>query len=391
VRIERIAFTDFRNLENTEVFPHPGTNLIVGANGQGKTNILEGIWLLCGQRSFRQAKEIETVAFGKKHAVLEADIFSGERTNLFSLTLTSRRSAFLNGIHVDKISNLGEKFAAVVFSPVHIELIREAPEARRAFLDSAVISTKPAFAAVLREYDGVLYQRNFLLKRLQAGYSSELADTLEAYTKRLAQIGARVYTARSRYTARLSEEAPQIYRSISGGEELDIVYKSSVESGENYGAALYETLCRSVDDDIRNGFTGAGPHREDMELTINGQKARQFASQGQSKSAALCLKLAEGRILERAIGQKPVFLLDDVMSELDKNRQNYILSNLGENQLFITGCDCASLSRRLPKGAVFTVKEGSVRKRAAKGVKKCSCTSETTSTSKPAGSSGSST
>lgn len=391
MRVERIAFTDFRNLENTEVIPHPGTNLIVGANGQGKTNLLEGIWLLCGQRSFRQAKEIETVAFGKKRAVIEADIFSGERTNLFSLTLTSRRSACLNGIHTDKISNLGDKFSAVVFSPVHIELIREAPEARRAFLDSAVLSTKPAFSAVLREYEKVLYQRNYLLKRLQTGYSCELADTLEAYTKRLAQIGARVYTARSRYTARLSEEAPPIYHSISGGEEFEIVYKSSVEGGEKYGAALYDTLCRNVDEDIRNGFTGAGPHREDMELSINKQKARQFASQGQCKSAALCLKLAEGRILERAIGQKPVFLLDDVMSELDKNRQNYILSNLGENQLFITGCDSASLSRRLPKGAVFTVKNGGVRKRAERGKNSCSHTSETTSTSKPAGSSASST
>ncbi len=390
MRVERIAFTDFRNLENAEIFPHPGTNLIAGVNGQGKTNLIEGIWLLCGQRSFRQAKEAETVAFSKKRAVIEADIFSGERVNRFSLTLTSRRSACLNGIHVDKISALGEKFAAVVFSPIHIELIREAPEARRAFLDSAVLSTKPAFAAVLREYDGVLYQRNTLLKRLQAGYSSELADTLEAYTKRLAQIGARVYAARSRYTARLCEEAPLIYENISGGEKLEIVYKCSVEGGEHYGEALYDALRRGVDEDIRNGFTGVGPHREDMELILNGQKARQFASQGQSKSVALCLKLAEGRILERAIGQKPVFLLDDVMSELDKNRQNYILENLGENQLFITGCDCAALSRRLPKGAVFTVKSGVVHKRGDK-TKKCICTSETTSMLKPQKSSESST
>lgn len=366
MRVERIAFTDFRNLENAEVVPCEGMNLIVGANGQGKTNLLEGIWLLCGQRSFRQAKEAETVAFGKKRAVVEADLFSGERVNRFLLTLTARRSASVNGIHADKISNLGEKFAAVVFSPIHIDLIREAPEARRAFLDSAVISTKPAFAAVLREYEKVLYQRNFLLKRLQTGYDGELADTLEAYTKRVSQIGARVNAARSRYTARLDEEAPRIYQGLSGGEELEIVYKNSVEAGEkeNYGAVLYHALCKNVDDDIRSGFTGAGPHREDMELILNGQKARQFASQGQSKSAALCLKLAEGRILERAIGQKPVFLLDDVMSELDKNRQNYILNHLGENQLFITGCDSASLPRRLPQGEVFTVREGAFRKRA---------------------------
>jgi len=367
VRVERIAFTDFRNLENAEVLPCQGINLVVGANGQGKTNLLESIWLLCGQRSFRQAKEIETVAFGKKRADIEADIYCGERTNRFNLTLTTRRSAFLNGIHTEKISNLGEKFAAVVFSPIHIELIREAPEARRAFLDSAIISTKPAFSAVLREYDRVLYQRNFLLKRLQAGYSSELADTLEAYTKRVAQIGARVFSARSRYTARLAEEAPQIYKGLSSDEELNIAYKSSVETAEDYGAVLYEVLNRSIDEDIRNGYTGIGPHREDMELLIDGQRAKQFASQGQCKSAALCLKLAEGRILERAIGQKPVCLLDDVMSELDKTRQNYILNNLGENQLFITGCDCASLSRRLPQGDVFMVKDGAFHKRAKRG------------------------
>lgn len=369
--VESIAFSNFRNIAQTSFEPGPGVNVLTGANGQGKTNVLEGIWLLCGQRSFRQAKDIETVREGEKRGLITAGIRSRSGAQTIKITLGARRSAEVNGLKMDRPSALGERFAATVFYPRHIELLRDGPEIRRAFIDSAILSTKPAFSALLRSFEKALYHRNYLLKSLQENSDRETVDVLAAYTEKTAQLGARLYAARSRYTARLCETAPAMYRELSGGESLELIYRPSVEcEPEDYGKTLYRKLCETVNEDIRNGYTGYGPHREDVEILIEGKKARLFASQGQCKSAALCLKLSEGAILEKAIGEKPVFLLDDVMSELDRKRRRYITDRLGGNQLFITCCDAASIRCGGGK-TVFTVKGGEVSRRKER---KAACT-----------------
>ena len=375
MKLLEAEFRDFRNLRQTRFEPAGGVNVLTGQNGQGKTNILEGIWLLCGQHSFRQAKDRETVCVGKKEAKIKAVIGGAARNVSAELTVTNRREAYVNGIKLAKASELGEHFAAVVFSPLHIGLVREAPEVRRAFVDSAVLSTKPGFGAVLREYDKVLFHRNYLLKSLQRGYDSELGDMLAAYTERMAKTGGRVWAARSRYTARLAQTAPLLYGELSGGETLEITYEgaSDYATAADYAASLYEKLNKSTDEDIANGFSGFGPHREDILFSIQGKRAKTFASQGQLKSAALCLKLAEGRILEQAIGEKPVFLLDDVLSELDRTRQNYVLNSLGDNQIFITCCDCRQLRGKL-NAAVFSVADGAIKPRAERRKAECSRT-----------------
>ncbi len=363
MRIEWFEADSFRNLAPGRCEFAPGVNLIAGKNGQGKTNLLEGLYLFCGQKSFRTTRDAELPSFGTPKAELRCGVFSGGREQTLDLCVTTRRTAARNGIACERVSQLGETVACVVFSPAHTGIVSGGPEQRRAFLDVAVTGTKPAFTATLREFDKLLYHRNYLLKKLSERRDDETADLLAAYTQRFAAVAARVFAARSRYTRRLAETAPGLYAELSGGEQLLMEYKPSVEAAEGeYRQALYAALCATVAEDTANGFTGLGPQREDFELTVEGKKARIYASQGQTKSAALCLKLAEGRILEAAIGEPAVYLLDDVMSELDKNRRDYVLTRLGESQTFITCCEPGILRRKL-QARVFTVRDGQIRSR----------------------------
>lgn len=374
MKIVKLSLCDFRNVSACEISFGEGVNLLCGNNAEGKTNILEAVWLLSGQKSFRGAKENELIRTGCVNGRIEAEFESAGRRQQCSLSITGgRKTAYRNGLKEASAAALGEYFHEVVFSPEHLGLVKNGPEERRAFLDGAIGATKPSFFALVRQYDGVVYQRNALLKKMAAGSAQSLAETLDAWTQRLCLLGAKVYAARSRYTARLGQTAPLLYEELSGGEKLEIVYRPCVEFDEGkYAAALYEGLCRAQREDIRNGYTSLGPHREDFEIFINAGRARGFASQGQCKSAALVLKLAEGEILAGAVGEKPLILLDDVMSELDKNRQNYILKQLGQNQIIITCCEPGMLRRKLC-AEVFSVKAGCVTQRKAR---KCTPTPE---------------
>lgn len=367
MRISRIRLENFKNIAACDFAPAPGMNLLIGKNGAGKTNLVEAVWLLSGQKSFKNSKEIEMVRQGEDFARIEAEVFSGGRGKTLAMNIKNTKAGSVNGIRADRLAVMAEHFFCVVFAPQHNELTSESPEIRRAFLDGAIFSTKPAYGATMREYERILYGRNRLLKNRQKegfrGISGEEKDSLEAYTQRLAALGARIYRARKRYSLRLAEAAPRIYEPLSGGEQLELEYRPCVETDdEQYGERLLAALYRDFEEDIRNGYTGLGPHREDMEIKIDGKKARTCASQGQKKSAALCLKLAEGEILAGAVGESPVFLLDDVMSELDRARQNYILQNLGENQIFITCCETGIIRRRAD-AEVFYIDNGEVRRR----------------------------
>lgn len=367
MRLERIEFTDFRNLGGA-IEPGEGVNLLVGRNGQGKTNALEGIWLLSGQKSFCTQKDSFMVKFGEQKAEIKAAFNGSGRDFSVKLSIAGRRSAEINGIHAERTAKLAEIFHCVIFSPQNIRMVSDGPETRRAFVDSAVFSAKPAYGATMREYDSVLFGRNRVLKELGRGYSGENADLLEAYSVRLATVGARIAAARARYCARLAQAAPQIYEPLSGGEKLGVEYKFSVAESENgYREALYRAMRNNADEEIGCGFSCYGPHREDIEITVDGRPARLFASQGQKKSAALCLKLAEGEILAGAAGERPIYLLDDVMSELDRDRQHYVLNSLRGQQMFITCCEPAVIKRRLGADMkVFTVSGGGFAERRAR-------------------------
>lgn len=361
--VTRLSFENFRNLEDSSIRPVPGVNIVYGSNAQGKTNLLEAFWFFTGGRSFRGTKDAETVAFGAQKAVLKLEFTAAGREQEAELSIARRRSAVLNGVPQKAASHLAGQFCAVVFSPAHLSLIKDGPEGRRRFLDAAYCQIRPGYIRVLTEFQRTLTQRNALLKDLRAGLGD--GRLLDIWDERLAASGAQVFAARTAYIRRLSRPAEEIYAGLAGGREsFSLRYESSTgEEGvspEQARERLYEKLHGSHAADLAAGFTTVGPHRDDLTVEISGLSARTYASQGQQRSAVLALKLAEASVLREVTGEQPVALLDDVMSELDVSRQDYILNHIHDWQVFLTCCDPSAVMR-LSAGRAFHVERGRIR------------------------------
>ncbi|MEG1686270.1 MAG: DNA replication/repair protein RecF [Angelakisella sp.] len=361
MRVERLAVERFRNLRQVELFPDPEVNLIYGNNAQGKTNLVEAIYLLTGQKSFRQVKDSDLVLFGEQQAVLSADFFAGGRSQQATLTIGTKKTATLNEVAIPPTELTG-RFYAVVFSPTELSLIKDGPSMRRAFLDSAISQVMPRYLKTLAAMNRALYQRNSLLGEMRNHMGLE--DTLDAWDHSLCRLSYAVIHARRRYVARLEPCARENYGAIaSDKEQLSLSYQSSVAAdwdgmtnaeGER---AVLTALTASRQEDIRCGFTTVGPQRDDLELAIDGVSARSFGSQGQQRSSALALKLAECSLIEEICGEAPVVLLDDVLSELDKGRRDFFLRGVSHGQLFITSCEPLSM-RYLGYGKRIRVVDG---------------------------------
>lgn len=366
MRAVSFSFENYRNLQPGTLLPDAGVNVIAGDNAQGKTNLLEGLWLFTGGRSFRGAKDGELVRMGEDShgaASLSLTFWAGGREQQGEIHLQGgRRRASLNGVSRRSASAMVGAFCAVVFSPDHLSLVKDGPTERRNFLDGAICQLRPAYASLLNRYQRTLQQRNALLKDIPR--HRELLDTLEIWDDRLAGFGGAIMEERLRYVELLRPAAEAIYGGISREREvLGLEYQmTAAPKGREPGScreALSRALSQKRRDDLGAGFTTAGPHRDDLFLTVNGAAARSFGSQGQQRSVVLSLKLAEAAVLEKALGEPPVVLLDDVMSELDVSRQEYLLNQMEGRQIFITCCDPSSV-RLLEKGKVFTVQAGAV-------------------------------
>ena len=368
--VTRLGCQNFRNLRDGELFPCPGVNVIYGGNAQGKTNLLEGLWLFTGGHSFRGAKDVELprldTATGENAptAALALDFFSEGREQKALLQFENgRRSSVINGVKKKTGSALVGKVCAVIFSPEHLLLVKEGPARRRGFLDGALCQIRPSYAGMLHVYQRALSQRNALLKDI--GRFPELRDTLEVWDARLIQLGAAVMEERRRYVEKIAPLAQEIYRGISRGkEELSLSYAPSPRlpegSSQQDWIELFKTeLRRTEASDVRSGFTSVGPHRDDLEITLGGLSARMYGSQGQQRSAVLALKLAEAQALSQLTGETPIVLLDDVMSELDQSRQDYLLNHLHGRQVFITCCSPETVSLQ-ETGMRFRVEAGEV-------------------------------
>ena len=355
MNVLRLGFENFRNLCPGEIFPGETINVIHGSNAQGKTNLLEAIWLFTGGHSFRGTKdsELPVLKDGKNApaASLSMTLFTEGREQELRLELRDgRRSSVINGVEKKTGSALVGKFCAVIFSPEHLLLVKEGPSRRRAFLDGALCQSRPAFTRVLAHYNKALMQRNALLKDIPR--HPELIDTLDVWDERLILFGTEVVQERAAFCKDLEPRAAEIYRGIAKNREeitLSYVYE-----------ALLERLARARSEDLRRMTTTVGVHRDDIAITIDGNEARTFASQGQQRSIVLALKLAEADILYRKTGERPVILLDDVMSELDMSRRDYLLNHLDGRQVFITCCDPETV-RLMETGRGFYVEKGTVR------------------------------
>lgn len=361
--ITQLSIRNFRNIAALDLIPGSGVNVIYGDNAQGKTNLVEALYLLTGQKSFRQTKESEFVRFGEKRGEIVARFFAGGREQEVSLTLEGgRRSALLNGIPLG-VGELTGQFLAVVFSPAELSLVRDGPSQRRAFLDSAITQVMPRYQRTMADLSRVLFQRNSLLTDMARNPSLD-EGLLAVWDRSFAKLSYSVINARARFLARLAPFGEEIYRDISGGKEsFSMAYQSSVPGDwgnipEGEGEVLIlAALERSRRDDLKNCCTTLGPHRDDLDLRIGGISARAFGSQGQQRSCALTLKLAECRLIREVSGEQPVILLDDVLSELDRERRRYLLSGLAQGQLFITCCDRSGFSA-IRDGATWRIKGG---------------------------------
>ncbi len=355
MQIESIKIKNFRNIEDLFIFPDKNMNIICGENAQGKTNILEALWLFSGAKSFRSGKENIFVKLGKEKAVCECEyIYKGCKNKIKTEIEENKKTAFLNDKKLKTFSLLAGNFCAVIFSPADLSIIKDSPGIRRKYIDLSIGQLYPQYIEILSSYTRAVIQRNKIIKDLK--YDKTLSFMLDSFEKEIAENGEKIIKYRKRYIEILNKYVPKIYNSLSGGKEnIDIIYIKS-----SYKQSLIENLRESREKDMLSGITSVGPHRDDIDFKINGFSARNFGSQGQQRSVALALKLAAAEVLNEITGEYPICLLDDVMSELDPKRQNYILNHIKDWQVFLSCCDPAN-TNRLIKGKIFNIKEGALK------------------------------
>lgn len=337
MRIERLRLRSFRNYEQADVRPAPGVTVLYGENAQGKTNLMEAVHLCCVGRSHRTSRDRELVRWGESEAYVQADVRRSDGAHQIGVALypneQKKKKITLNGEPVRRIGELMGQVNAVLFSPEDLRLVKDGPEGRRRFLDMEISQLQPAYFYALQRYARALSQRNGLLRELQIQRSDALFSTLEEWDAMLAKCGAEILKKRAQYLLQLEEKAEEIHETLSGGREklkLRYVGCDADETG------LVCLLRASREEDCRRGFTSVGPHRDDYKIIINGKDARAFASQGQQRTAALSLKLAEIDVMREETNEAPVLLLDDVMSELDVSRRRMLLTRIGGVQTIIT-------------------------------------------------------
>lgn len=359
MQVNRISCRSWRNLADGSICPHGGVNLFYGDNAQGKTNLLEAIWMCTGERSFRGAKDSDLIAFSKPAAEISLDFSTREREQNIRIAFSpDGKTAELNHVKKTGVSALSGHFLAVVFSPVHLSLIKGGPDGRRRFADSALCQLKVSYRVLLSEYRRAVAQRNALLRDTKSPVFDEMLSVWEA---RIARIGSRIAYQREKYIERILPAAEEFYHGLSGQKETFSAACTDAcgVTPEERERRLLEELFLSRAEDKKTLSTSVGPHRQDITVLIDGRSARDFGSQGQQRSAALALKLAEAEALIDFYGEQPVALLDDVMSELDAKHQDYILNRLHGWQVFITCCDPAPL-RALSDGKAFFVENGRI-------------------------------
>lgn len=359
--IKHHSAKNFRNIEYISFEPHPEMNIIYGENGQGKTNIIESIWLLTGFYSFRARKNIQLIAQGHEEAKIQTRFYSHMREQLAEMKINKRKELVLNGIKEESPRVMMGKYFAVVFSPSTLGIVQDGPSERRKLLDIALSLIKPNYAVLMSRYLRVLDQRNALLKKMgercfENGY-------IEPWDNELVSLGTKIVKYRLDYIEKLSQLSGEIYRGISSGrEEFTFHYDFSPEniSEEEIKQKLTADIEKYRESDLKRLYTNAGPHTHDLVMNLNGRDARVYGSQGQQRSCALAMKLGEASIIEEITGESPVVLLDDVMSELDEGRQTFILNYLDNWQVFITCCDPSQLLRS-KKGKAFEVIGGEIK------------------------------
>ena len=358
----KLSLDNFRNIEREEIEFFPGINVLHGKNAQGKTSIIEAIWLLSCGKSFRTVRYQEMIEFNKKNSNVSLKFRDTVRENTHSVKLyCDKKKLFsVNEVQIKKTRDILGKLGTVLFIPEHLNIIKDGPSERRKFIDIAICQIKKMYLSLLTNYQHALEQRNTFLR---AGIASnDDTDMLEIWDERIADLAAGIISIRINYMEKLNSYSDNVYKEISKNEKLKLEYKPFFniqgQKEEDIKILMIEKLKSSRKRDLESGTTNVGPHKDEIDIFINGKSARQFASQGQQRSGALAMKMAEADIMKQECGEEPVLLLDDILSELDDVRKDYVLNRIKNRQVIITSCERKELIRF--SGRYFSVERGKI-------------------------------
>ena len=334
MQVTSLALDNFRNYSTLRIEPGAGLNIFVGRNAQGKSNLLESLYILATSKSTRAAKDTELIRFGESSARVTADVVRERNSDIeieLLLSLTEKKAARINGVRHTRLAEVIGQVNAVLFDSGDLEIIRGEPSVRRRFLDLEIAQTSPRYVHALGAYRKALEQRNRLLRDLRDGRAGHDARaSLPAWNEQLAQHGARLIERRRLFLERLAVLARDIHRTLSDSRDtLDIIYLPSFPLDDLTEAAdIAERFLEALDvvgaEELVRGTTLRGPQRDDVAFTVNGQDCRLYGSQGQQRTVALALKFAERQLITELVGEPPLLLLDDVLSDLDDARRRHL-------------------------------------------------------------------
>ena len=333
---KRIKFSDYRNIESADIEFCSGLNIFYGNNAEGKTNALEGIYLFANGKSFRTANDRDLLNFAKDKATVKMYYEDSVRPRDMEIKLVrgSRKICSRNGVTVKKMSDFVGYFRAVLFCPEHLSIIKDGPSERRTFLDSAICQLKPIYLSSLQKYNSILTQRNMLLKDYEEN-KAVFNNTIELWSACLAREAALIARERYEYVKLLDFYVKEFFGDMTGGRETPHLEYNMALTEEEY----LKKLTLNLEKEISAGTTLYGIHKDDIDIGLNSHEARVFCSQGQQRCLALAMKLGEGEISRQVTGEYPVFLFDDIFSELDSKRKEYVTNGIKKCQVIITSCE----------------------------------------------------
>ncbi len=366
MKLKSIVLKNFRNYESAEIEPADTFNIIYGNNAQGKTNIIEAVFLCASGRSHRTSKDTELMKYGKEFFEVKVLYEKVSREEEIDITYNNeeRKKIRINEIPQKKIGSLMGHLNAIIFAPEDLLVIKQGPSERRRFIDITMSQLRPSYFYDLQQYSRILFQRNNLLKNI--ANKKENGDTLEVWDYHLAKTGSRIIKQRREFIERMNVLAgPRHERLTNCEEKLDLKYNCSFYiDGENGCDSIEQTFMSNItknrERDIQRGATIYGPHRDDIDIVLNGESTKVYASQGQQRTVVLSMKFAEIDLMKEESGEYPVLLLDDVLSELDDSRKEYLLDNIEEIQTLITSTEKRFFTRKNEGSAFFYVENGKI-------------------------------
>ena len=332
--IKKIKINNFRNYEKEQINLEKKINIFYGQNAQGKTNIIEAIFLCSLGKSFRTKKDNEMIKLNEQNAIVEIEYEKSDRDGKIKIEIGNKKNIYLNGIKIKKLSELLGNLNIVIFTPDDINILKGGPQNRRKFLDIMISQLRPNYMHILNLYIKTMDQRNIYLRQIKEEHKDE--NLLEIWDEKLAEYAIKICEYRKEFIEKIIKKLDIIHKNITNGEEqIELEYVTECDSKEKYLKLLKER--RKLD--IIKGFTTKGVHRDDFMIYINKKDIKIFGSQGQNRTAMLSLKLAELQVIYDEIGEYPILLLDDFMSELDRTRRKNFLENIEGTQVIITGTE----------------------------------------------------